>query len=75
MAAVPPSSAAILAATVSLVGILQPGVEIAAGLQIEELPHVAAGSVFEGGALNDRHLPGFAAAGSIACLYAFGSDA
>ena len=56
-------------------GILQPGVEIAAGLQIEELPHVAAGSVFEGGALNDRHLPGFAAAGSIACLYAFGSDA
>ena len=55
-------------------GVLQPGVEVAAGLQVEELAHVAAGSILKGGALNDGHLPGFAIAGGVAALYAFGSD-
>ena len=60
MAAVPPSSAQILAATTVAGGVLQTGVEIAAGFQIKELAHILAGVVFEGGALNDGNLAGFA---------------
>ena len=55
-------------------GVLQPGVEVAAGLQVEEFAHVAAGSVLKGGALNDGYLPGLAVAGGVARLHAFGSD-
>ena len=50
--------------------VLQAGIEIAARLQIEELAHLGAALVFEGGALNDGDLAGFAVFGAVACLYA-----
>ena len=53
-------------------GVLEPGVEIAGGFQIEELAHVFAGVIFEGGALNNRDLAGFAVFRGIACMEAFG---
>ena len=55
-------------------GVLQAGIEIAAGFQVKQLAHIAAGSVFEGRALDDRDLTRFAVAGRIATLDAFGFD-
>ena len=49
-------------------GILEPGVKIAAGLQVKELAHVLAGGVLEGGGLDDGDLAGLAAAGGVAPL-------
>ncbi len=54
--------------------VLQAGVEIAFGLQVEELAHVLAGVVFEGRALDDRDLAGFAVLRAVAALYADGFD-
>ena len=56
-------------------GVLEPGVEIAAGLQIEELAHVLAGGVFERGGLDDGDLARLAVSGGVAALHAYGSDA
>ena len=56
-------------------GVLKAGVEIAAGLEVEELAHVFAGIVLEGRALDDGDLAGFAVAGGVAALYAGGLDA
>ena len=55
-------------------GVLEPGVEVAAGLQIEQLAHVLAGVIFEGGGLDDGNLAGLAVAGGVAALYALGAD-
>ena len=49
-------------------GVLQAGVEIAAGLQVKELAHILGGSIFEGSALNNGDLAGLAAFGAVACL-------
>ena len=53
-------------------GVLQAGVEIAVGLQVEQLAHVLAGSVLEGGGLDDGDLAGLAVAGGVAALHADG---
>ena len=50
--------------------VLQAGVEIAVGLEVEELSHRAAGIIFECGALNDGDLPRLAVPRRIARLYA-----
>ena len=55
-------------------GVLEAAVEIALGLQIEELRHIGAGVVFEGGGLDDGDLAGLAAAGAVAALDADGLD-
>ena len=55
-------------------GILQAGIEISRGLQIEKGAHGFAGSVFERGALVDGHLTGIAVAGLVAGLHAPGPD-
>ena len=49
-------------------GIGQPGVEIAVGLQVEELAHILGGCIFKGRALNDRDLPGLTVPGGITSL-------
>ena len=54
-------------------GVLKAGVEVSAGFKVEQLAHVLTGGVLEGGALDYRHLPGFAVSGSVASLDAFGS--
>ena len=51
-------------------GVLQTGIEIAVCFQIEQLAHVLAGGVLEGGGLNDGDLTGLAVAGGIAALHA-----
>ena len=53
-------------------GVLQTGVEIAAGLQVKELAHILGGIVLERGTLNDGDLAGLAVAGGIARLDAQG---
>ena len=53
-------------------GVLQAGIEIAVCLQIEQLAHVLAGSVLEGGGLDDGDLTGFAVAGGVAALHTDG---
>ncbi len=53
-------------------GILQTGVEIAIGLKVEQLAHILAGGILEGGGLDDGDLTGFAVAGGIAALHADG---
>ena len=55
-------------------GVLQAGVEIAAGLQIEELAHVLGGVVFEGRALHDGDLPGLSVFRRVAALDTNGVD-
>ena len=49
-------------------GVLQAGIEVAAGLQVEELAHVLAGVVFESGALYDRNLTRLAILRGVASL-------
>ena len=56
-------------------GVGQPGIEIALGLQIEQLAHILGGGIFECRALNDGDLPGLSVAGSVACLNAQGFGA
>ena len=56
-------------------GVLEAGVEIAAGLQVKELAHVLTGGVLEGGGLDDGDLPGLAVAGGVAPLDTFRFDA
>ena len=53
-------------------GIGQPGIEITAVFQVEEAAHLVGGFVFEGRALHDGKLPGFAASGLIARMDAKG---
>ena len=53
-------------------GVLEAAVEVALGLQVEELPHVFAGIIFEGSGLDDGDLPGLPVAGGIAPLDADG---
>ena len=55
-------------------GVLQAGIEIAAGLKVKELTHFGAALVLKGGALYYGYLAGFAVAGGVAALYAFGAD-
>ena len=50
--------------------VLQAGIEIAAGLQIEQPAHFGAALVFERGALDDGDLAGFAVFRAVARLYA-----
>ena len=49
-------------------GILEPGVEISVGLQVEELAHVLRGGILEGGGLDNGDLAGFTVAGGVAPL-------
>ena len=55
-------------------GVLEPGIEIAAGLQVEQLAHVLAGGILECGGLDNGDLAGLAVARRIAALYALGID-
>ena len=55
-------------------GVLKPGIEISAGLQVEELAHVLAGGVLKGGGLDNGNLPRLSVAGGVAPLDAFGVD-
>ena len=55
-------------------GVLQPGVKISAGLQVEESPHLLAGGVPEGGGLDNGDVPGLSVAGSIARVDTLGTD-
>ncbi len=55
-------------------GFLKPGVEIAVGLQVEQLAHVLGGSILEGGGLHNGDLTGLTVAGSVAALDADGFD-
>ena len=51
-------------------GILQPCIEIAVFLQVEELGHLVGVVILEGGALDDGRLDGLAVAGLVAGMYA-----
>ena len=53
-------------------GVLQPGIEVAVGFQVEQLAHILAGVVFEGGGLDDGDLARLAVAGGVAPLHADG---
>ena len=53
-------------------GVLQAGVEVAVGLEVEQPAHVLAGSVLERSGLDDGDLAGFAVAGGVAALHADG---
>ena len=53
-------------------GVLQAGVEVAVGFQVEQLAHILAGGIFEGGGLDDGDLAGLAIAGRITALHTDG---
>ena len=53
-------------------GVLQAGVEVAVGFEVEQLAHVLAGGILEGGGLDNGDLAGFAVAGGVAALHADG---
>ena len=53
-------------------GVLEPRVEVALGFQVEQLAHILAGGVLEGGGLDDGDLAGFAVAGGVTALHADG---
>ena len=55
-------------------GVLQTGVEVAAGLQVEQLAHLLAGLIAEGGGLDDGEVAGLPVAGTIAGVEAVGGD-
>ena len=55
-------------------GVLQAGIEISAGLQVEQLAHVLAGVIFKCGGLDNGDLAGLAVARRIAALDALGID-
>ena len=50
-------------------GVLEPGIKVAAGLQVEELAHLLAGVVFERSALNDGNLARLPVSRRVASLY------
>ena len=54
-------------------GVLQTGVEVALGLQVEQGPHGLAALVAEGGALDDGDVPGLPVAGGVASVDALGA--
>ena len=54
-------------------GVLEPGVEIALCLQIEQGPHGLAGGIAEGGGLYDGDVPGLPVAGGITGVDALGA--
>ena len=74
MAAVPPSSSAMLCGNVVVGGVLQAGVEVAGLLKVEQATHMLGGVVFPGGGLVDRNLARLCVAGAVAALYAGGAD-
>ena len=53
-------------------GVLQAGIEITAGLQIEQSAHILAGFVAEGGGLDDGEVPRLSVAGAVARVEAVG---
>ena len=53
--------------------VLQTGVEVALGLQVEQGPHGLAALVAEGGALDDGDVPGLPVAGGVASVDALGA--
>jgi hypothetical protein len=53
-------------------GVLQTGIEVAVSFQIEQLAHVFAGGILEGGGLNNGDLAGFAVAGGVTALHTDG---
>ena len=55
-------------------GILEPGIEITACLQVEELSHILTGVVFERSALNDGNLTGLPVSRRVAALYTYTAD-
>ena len=55
-------------------GVLQPGIEVAAGLQVKKSAHILAGGILKGGGLDDGDLAGFSISRSVATLYAFSVD-
>ena len=55
-------------------GVLQAGIEVALGLEVEKLAHVLAGSITPGGGLVDGNLPRFAVTRLIAALHTCGLD-
>ena len=55
-------------------GVLQAGIEVAAGLQVKELAHLLAGLIAEGGGLDDGEVAGLPVAGPVAGVEAVGSD-
>ena len=44
-------------------GVLESGIEVTAGLQVEQLAHLLAGLIAEGGGLDDGEIAGLAVAG------------
>ena len=52
--------------------VLETGIEVAAGFQIEQLAHVLGGRVLESGGLDNGNLTGFAVSGGVAALNASG---
>ena len=53
-------------------GVLETGIEVPAGLQVKELPHVLGSGVLEGGGLDDGNLAGLAVSGCVTPLDADG---
>ena len=53
-------------------GVLQTRIEVAVSFQIEQLAHVLAGGILEGGGLDTGDLAGFAVAGGVTALHADG---
>ena len=55
-------------------GVLEAGIEIAAGLQIKQLAHLLAGLIAEGGGLDDGEIPWLPVSGAVARMQAVGAD-
>ena len=55
-------------------GVLESGIEVTAGLQVEQLAHLLAGLIAEGGGLYDGEVAGLTIAGTIAGVEAVGGD-
>ena len=53
-------------------GVLQAGIEVAVGFQVEQLAHILAGGILEGSGLDNGDLAGFAVAGGVTALHADG---
>ena len=53
-------------------GVLEAGIELAAGLQIKQLAHILAGGILKGGGLDNGDLAGFAVAGGVTALHTDG---
>ena len=55
-------------------GVLESGIEVTAGLQVEQLAHLLAGLIAEGGGLDDGEIAGLAVAGPVTGVEAVGGD-